>query len=68
MANTYQQDREFLSRYLTLVELTDGKRRLLLTPDLQGRVMTSTPSGEQGYSCGWINYALIESQRPLPHC
>lgn len=30
--------------------------------------MTSTPSGEQGYSCGWINYALIESQRPLPHC
>ena len=66
--NTYQQDKEFLNKYLKLVELTNGDKRVLITPDLQGRVLTSTPSGEDGYSCGWINYKLIESQKPLPHC
>ncbi len=68
MANKYQQDREFLAKYLNLVELTDGTKRVLMTPDLQGRVMTSTHGGDSGYSYGWINYALIESQSPLPHC
>ncbi|MFR9522376.1 MAG: DUF6786 family protein [Rikenellaceae bacterium] len=65
---TYQQDRAFLGQYLKLIELSRGTKKVLLTPDLQGRVLTSTPSGDDGYSCGWINYKLIESQKPLPHC
>ncbi len=68
MAKTYQYDKEFLSKYLKTVELSNGSKRVLLTADLQGRVLTSTTAGEDGYSFGWINYDLIASQNPLPHC
>lgn len=53
---------------MDLVELADGNRRVLLSPSLQGRVLTSTTSGELGYSFGWLNYDLIASGETLPHC
>ncbi len=39
----------------------------MASPTLQGRVLTSTDGGEQGYSFAWINYPLIASGRPLAH-
>lgn len=65
---TYADDRAFLARHLHLVELRCGEGRLLLTPDLQGRVLTSSAAGDDGYSFGWINRALLASGRRLPHC
>jgi hypothetical protein len=39
----------------------EGKAKVLLSADYQGRVMTSTALGDSGTSFGWINYALVES-------
>jgi hypothetical protein len=65
---TYRNDKKFLSNHFQLVELRCDNKRLLLTPDLQGRVLTSSSDGEDGYSYGWINYNLISSELCLPHC
>ena len=61
---TYGWDAAFLRTHTNnLVELSDqeGKAKVVLSADYQGRVMTSTASGDTGRSFGWINYALIES-------
>lgn len=68
MTKNYTYDKEFLRKHLHVIELQHGKQKLLLTPDLQGRVLTSTADGEQGYSFGWLNYDLIASGKFLPHC
>jgi hypothetical protein len=64
----YKNDKQFLSKYLQIVELKSGDKRLLVTPDLQGRVLTSSSNGEEGYSFGWLNYDLLSSGKFLPHC
>ena len=40
---------------------------ILMAPRFQGRVMTSTLSGEQGTSLGWINHELIAGGERKPH-
>ena len=30
--------------------------RVVVSPEYQGRVMTSSMDGDDGFSCGWINY------------
>jgi hypothetical protein len=64
----YKNDKQFLQQHLQIVELSSGDKRLLETPDLQGRVLTSSANGEEGYSFGWLNYDLIASGKFLPHC
>ena len=61
---TYGYDLAFLKAHkLNFIELKDSssKASLILAPDLQGRVMTSSADGNEGRSFGWINYKLIES-------
>ncbi len=63
---TYGYDVAFLKKHSTkLIELTgkDGKARLLISPDYQGRVFTSSATGNEGLSYGWINYDLISSRQ-----
>ncbi len=57
----YGYDLEFLNKYLEPVELVSGDSRLIIVPEYQGRVMTSSSSGLKGFSYGWINYDLIGS-------
>lgn len=57
----YGYDLEFLNKYLEPVELVSGDSRLIIVPEYQGRVMTSSSSGLNGFSYGWINYDLISS-------
>jgi len=64
----YKNDKQFLSKHLQVVELKSGDKCLLVTPDLQGRVLTSSANGQDGYSFGWLNYDLIASGKFLPHC
>lgn len=47
----------FLKRFtsIILLEETTGKGKVALSPALQGRVMTSTSDGNNGFSYGWIN-------------
>lgn len=62
---TYRQAKDFLSQHTKVVELTDGAAaHVLVCPEYQGRVMTSTCDGEDGASLGWINRAFIEAGKP----
>lgn len=61
----YGYDLAFLKKYLKPVELVNGDSRLILIPEYQGRVMTTTSSGMHGNSYGWINYELIASSKIL---
>jgi hypothetical protein len=59
---SYGYDAAFLKKYSShLVELQNENMKVLLSADYQGRVMTTTASGDSGNSYGWINYKLIES-------
>ena len=63
----YGYDLQFLQKHLKPVELKDGNACLLIAPEYQGRVMTSTASGTKGFSFGWINHNLIESGKVQLH-
>lgn len=58
---SYGYDAAFLKKHINnTVELWNEEgARVLLTADYQGRVMTSSTSGDSGNSAGWINYDLI---------
>ena len=61
---SYSADASFLRKHTKqVVELSDGtgRAKVLLSADYQGRVMTSTASGDEGSSYGWMNYSLISS-------
>lgn len=58
---TYGYDLNFLKEYTNPIELKNGNSRLLISPEYQGRVMTSSSEGEKGLSYGWINHDLIGS-------
>lgn len=61
---TYNYDLAFLKDHgIETIELKDSfsGAKVLLAPGLQGRVMTSSASGDSGKSFGWINYNFIES-------
>jgi hypothetical protein len=63
---SYGYDADFLKKntrkVLELVS-SDGKAKILLSADYQGRVMTSTSGGDTGTSYGWLNYNLIGSEK-----
>ncbi len=64
MEGTYTYDADFLRKYTKgVIELSDatGQAKVLLSAEYQGRVMTSTASGDEGSSYGWMNYRLIAS-------
>ena len=63
---SYGHDLNFLKEHkIEVVELIseDSSQRVMLIPDWQGRVMTSSSRGLNGKSYGWINYDLINSQK-----
>jgi hypothetical protein len=65
--SSYADDRDFLKKYVSVIELQNGPSRMLLVPQYEARVMTSTCSGDSGYSFGWINYDLIKSKKLKDH-
>jgi len=61
---TYGYDLKYLAdKGYETVELKsdDGQSKVMLSPGLQGRVMTSTTNGDNGASYGWINYRFIDA-------
>ncbi|KAA9040629.1 hypothetical protein FW778_00880 [Ginsengibacter hankyongi] len=59
---TYGYDVAFLKKYSPhLVQLQDSNMKILVSADYQGRVMTSSATGDSGSGYGWINYNLISS-------
>jgi hypothetical protein len=66
-ASQYGYNRNFLSKHVKVIELKNGNSAIALVPAWQGRVMTSTAEGDQGFSFGWINHNLIASGVIQPH-
>lgn len=64
---SYGFDKQFLDKYYSTLELRNGDAALIIVPDFQGRVMTSSCEGDNGFSFGWLNYDLIGSQKPVEH-
>jgi len=70
IVNTFDYDLEFLQNHLdslVLLKSDDGQAQLIIAPQYQGRVMSSTAEGEKGDSFGWINYELITSGEEKKH-
>ena len=60
---SYAYDMDFLEKHnVEFLELTnrDSLARIIVVPEWQGRVMTSTANGRKGKSFGWINYDFIK--------
>jgi hypothetical protein len=68
-AASFADDLAFLKKHVDVVTLTDkaGKAQVAVVPAYQGRVMTSTATGDQGLSYGWLNRELISSGKFVQH-
>jgi len=68
-AASFGDDIAFLQKHTSVIVLTDrtGQAKVAVAPAWQGRVMTSTASGDEGLSFGWINRELIASGKLQPH-
>lgn len=59
---SYGYDAAFVKKYAKhVLELENGNAKVLLCADYQGRVFTSSASGDSGTSYGWLNYGLLSS-------
>jgi hypothetical protein len=60
-AGTFGDDLDFLRKHDTgLVLLQSGDARVIVSPKYQGKVFTSTVSGNDGPSFGWIHYKAFD--------
>ena len=66
---SFKQDVVFLKQYTEVISLydTDGKAQVVVCPELQGRIMTSTTNGEDGIGFGWINYKFFKEGKQDNH-
>ena len=64
---TFGYDLEFLQKYQETIVLSRGASRVAICPAYQGRIMTSSATGDTGSSFGWINHDLIKSGEILKH-
>lgn len=67
---SFGDDVEFLRRYTESTVVLGGDAlgpRVAVVADYQGRVMTSSATGDAGTSYGWLNYDVIASGELAPH-
>jgi hypothetical protein len=66
---SFGDDLKFLETHQKLIVLTsaDNNAQVVVIPSYQGRVMTSTATGDAGVSYGWINRELIATGQLRPH-
>jgi hypothetical protein len=65
----FDADLAFLRQNTEVVVLSDasGASRVVVAPEYQGRVMTSTTGGDDAPSFGWIGRAAIAARQRQPH-
>jgi hypothetical protein len=67
MNKPFADDLQFLQQHTQAVVLGDPEgQALILAPQYQGRIMTSTAGAPRHNSFGWINYDLIQKGTPQP--
>lgn len=66
---SFKSDLKLLSKGQEMIVLSNNmeKAMVAISPAWQGRVMTSTLSGIEGESLGWINHELISSGKTQEH-
>ena len=66
---SYAYDAQFLKdngvEFIELVS-SNGNSKVMIVPVWQGRVMTTSASGDDGDSYGWINYRFIQEGKVSP--
>jgi hypothetical protein len=69
MTRTFQDDLDFLIEHVEVLLLSDesGDAQVVLVPEYQGRVMTSTSNGSAGASYGWLNREAVASGERQAH-
>ena len=58
--SNFGEDVAFLKKHTEVVVLRQGNAAVAVAPAYQGRVMTSSATGDTGTSYGWLNYKLIQ--------
>ena len=58
--SNFGEDVAFLKKHTEVVVLRQGDAAVAVAPAFQGRVMTSSATGDAGTSYGWLNYKLIK--------
>jgi hypothetical protein len=68
-AAVFDDDIKFLKAHTDVIVLSDkaGHAKVAVAPAWQGRVLTSTATGDSGASFGWINREFIASGKLQPH-
>ena len=68
-SSRFASDLAFLQQHTKVIVLGDpgSAGEVVVAPEYQGRVMTSTTGGPGAPSFGWIGRAAIESARRQPH-
>lgn len=57
--SNFGEDVAFLKKHTGVLVLRHGEAAVAVAPAYQGRVMTSSATGDAGTSYGWLNYKLI---------
>ncbi len=65
----FESDLAFLQQHTKVVVLADpsGSAKVVVAPEYQGRVMTSTTGGADAPSFGWIGRSAVSSGKRQPH-
>lgn len=65
---TFGYDVHFVQQHQKVIVLKDpsGRAQVLVCPEYQGRVLTSTAAGFAGKSFGYLNYSRISSKNETP--
>jgi hypothetical protein len=68
-AGPFDSDLSFLREHTDVVVLSDaaGRSRVIVAPEYQGRVLTSTTGGDIAPSFGWIGRTAIAARARQPH-
>lgn len=64
---TFGYDLQFLKSKDSVIVLTNGNSQVIVSPNYQGKVFTSTATGLSGISFGWINYKALGSDTLSKH-
>ncbi len=57
----FSKDLNFLKKHTDIMVLQEGQSAVVIAPQFQGRVMTSTTNVNEGDGFGWINKKVIEA-------
>jgi len=63
---TFGYDRKFLGQHDSVLVLSSGESKVIVSPKYQAKVFTSTAGGDGGVSFGWVHYKAFDGP-PDPH-